>query len=132
VNGRIFFVLVSSLVGCAAPSEPEPRFVPASGSISDESRAMTEAHTFAITRERCDRERRCRNLGRGKTFESRNACERFYNDRDFEAFGPGVCRTGIDQNGLSECLRSIRAEACASSLDTLETLDTCQPEHVCL
>ena len=115
--------LAAAAIACVGERE-EARWVPASRSIADEERGpsrdlrpIAEASTFSVTRERCDRERRCENIGPGKTFESREACIRFLNDRNFDAFGPSACPTGVDQDAISECARSVRDGRC----DTVPT-----------
>ena len=44
----------------------------------------------------------------------------------------GVCRSGIDQKELQECLAEIGDEDCSGPLDRLERMAACRSAKLCL
>src|SRR6185436_4567081 len=85
----------------------------------------------ALTNARCEREQRCDNIGKGKTYESREKCQATLKDDLYDKLGPDECKEGVDQGAPQECLKSVREEACGSALDTIGRLFACRSTKLC-
>jgi hypothetical protein len=92
----------------------------------------TENAVDRLAVRRCDRETDCKNVGAGKRYEDRGACERELLHSLEVELGPEVCSYGVREERLNECLESIRVESCQSSLDTISRLATCRTHALCI
>jgi Family of unknown function (DUF6184) len=115
----------SLLAGCSAQSESEPPLTPASGTAPAAERAVD-----AIAAARCDHEQRCDGVGPNRVYVNGEHCMRvMLADGQREL---GVCRLGIDQADLRECLTEIHDGDCNSSLASLERVAACRVAELCV
>ena len=92
----------------------------------------TDSAVDRLAARRCDRETDCKNVGAGKRYEDRGACEReLLHALEIEV-GPMVCSYGVREESLLACLESFRVESCESSLDTMSRLATCRTRALCI
>lgn len=80
---------------------------------------------------RCDREERCKNVGKNRKYESREQCLQKLDAKNQEDLGPEECKTGIEQEKLSTCLKAIQEESCNSPLDSLSRIVSCRSSALC-
>jgi hypothetical protein len=85
-----------------------------------------------LTARRCDHEIDCNNVGAGKRYEDRGACERDIAHGLQSELGPSVCSYGIREERLNSCLQALRTESCATPLDTMSRIATCRTTALCL
>jgi hypothetical protein len=85
-----------------------------------------------LTAGRCEREMDCKNIGTGKRFEDRGACERAVADDLQAAMRPPECTYGIREDRMNECLEEMKNEKCANPLDEMSRLTTCRTSRLCL
>jgi len=100
--------------------------VPAAG--NERSR---EDSIHSITRERCEREVSCGNVGVDKKYASLDACTSSLNDSGYSSLDPKSCPHGVDSRELAECQQSIRNEDCGSVIDAIERLAACRSSKLC-
>jgi len=117
-------LLVFAVIGCS--KHTEPAMVPAAG--NERSR---EDSIHAITRERCEREVRCGNVGVDKKYASLDACTSSLNDTGYSSLDAKSCPHGVDSRELAECQQSIRNEECGSVIDAIERLAACRSSKLC-
>jgi hypothetical protein len=80
---------------------------------------------------RCDREKKCGNIGAEKKYASSSACEdqiRADWANDLNAYD---CPGGVVDKELEECLNAIRNEDCNSPFDTLGRVSECMASQIC-
>jgi hypothetical protein len=90
----------------------------------------------AVTMARCDREAACGNVGDGKRFPTRKACETEARGRGLNELAAEECPSGIDAPQLSseqlqQCLADIRGTRCDSRLETIRGLRSCGAKMLC-
>jgi hypothetical protein len=110
---NLAFVLVAlGVISCGPPSQPQAR--------------------DAATAKSCDWYARCDEIGAGKQYETRDACEievrNFWNN----TWALADCDSKIDSEALDICLKSIEITQCGNGLDFLNTiLNKCGKASVC-
>lgn len=114
------------------PQRPATETNPAAARV----RAASAQAISEITRERCDRETKCNNIGhdaKGKSlkYATRAECERKLTKDISDDLSPKHCKKGIDQDQLAKCSKEIREESCNSPLDTLDRVVTCRTSALC-
>jgi hypothetical protein len=85
----------------------------------------------SITRERCAREERCKNVGAGKDYESTTICQTKTREHWKDDLSSYECPGGIVQKELDEGLEEIRDDDCNDPLDTLGRLAACRSSDIC-
>jgi hypothetical protein len=92
----------------------------------------TDAAVSHLTAGRCEREMDCNNIGAGKRYEDRGACERAVT-HDLQAdLRPAKCTYGIREDRMNECLQEMKNEKCGNPLDAMSRLATCRTGRLCL
>jgi hypothetical protein len=95
------------------------------------SASARHAGVRQLSTARCDREERCKNVGKNRKYESREQCLQKLDAKNQEDLGPEECKTGIEQEKLSTCLKAIQEEACNSPLDSLSRIVSCRSSALC-
>jgi hypothetical protein len=118
-------LLAVCLAGCSTQSEAEPPLTPASGTTPAAERAID-----AVAAARCDHEQRCDGIGPNRVYVNSEHCMRvMLADSQREL---GVCRLGIDQADLRECLNEIHDGDCSGALASLERVAACRSAELCV
>jgi hypothetical protein len=84
-----------------------------------------------IARARCDREKRCDNVGGKGDFASFDACQAKIESEWAGDLNKYECPHGVVQSELDQCLRDIRAEECGNPFDTLSRIAQCDADDIC-
>jgi hypothetical protein len=85
----------------------------------------------AITSARCEREKKCDNIGDGKKFDSMAKCASEIRNKWKDDLSSRDCKGGIVQKELNECLDAIRNEDCNNPFDTLGRVMACRESDIC-
>lgn len=91
----------------------------------------TRSASQHIANARCDRERRCSNIGADKKFASDEVCEDSIRSEWANDLNAYECPNGVVQKQLDECLLAIRNEDCSSPFDTLSRIAECRAGQIC-
>jgi hypothetical protein len=100
------------------PNEPAIRATPASAVAS-------------IATARCDREVRCKNIGRKEKYGTRADCVADLQRDRRDDLNSDVCPGGIREKQLNDCLQSIRDEDCGNPLEAISRLNACRSGNLC-
>ena len=120
------FLLVAGAFGCASQNgSEEAPLVPASGTTPAAERAID-----GIAAARCDHEQRCNGIGPNRLYVNSEHCMRVMMEDGRRELG--VCRLGIDQADLNECVNAVRQGDCSGALDKLERLTACRAAELCV
>ncbi len=125
-SGALIALLpVAVFIGCEG-TKPEPApLVPAARTSPAAERAID-----AIAAARCDHEQRCNSIGPTSEYMTRQHCMNVMRSDGYSELG--VCRLGIDQSELQECLAEIGNAGCGAPLDALERIVACRSSDLCL
>lgn len=85
----------------------------------------------SIARARCDRERRCENIGNDKKYVSEGACEEKIRADWSGDLNKYECPQGVVHAKLEECLSEVRSEDCGNPFDTLARMTQCNASDIC-
>lgn len=85
----------------------------------------------AIAEARCERERRCGNIGDGRAYMSRFDCERRVRARWADDLNAIECPLGVNEGALARCLRELRDTECDDMRDTLGRWMECEGARIC-
>jgi hypothetical protein len=100
--------------------------------VSDPTiRATAASAVTTLAAERCDREMRCKNIGAKEKYKTRAECIAEMEKDKRDDLNSDVCRGGIRQKELNECLDAIHDESCGNPLDTLTRLNACRTGNLC-
>lgn len=118
--------IVISMTGCnkhdSTQTASGEQLTPASG---------THSAAESIAQSRCDRERRCNNVGTDRKYASDSDCLLKIRGEWRQDLSALECQGGINQKQLNECLTRIRNEDCGSPFDTLSRVSECTQSQVC-
>lgn len=107
------------------PTAPPPTVAAANATM-----AFSDA-IGSIVSARCEREQRCDHIGRGKRYESEQACRTALRSDLADDLNPAECSHGIDRRELSECMQQVREEDCGNPIETLERVVACRTSDLC-
>jgi hypothetical protein len=85
-----------------------------------------------IATARCQREKRCKNIGKNKEYASLDACKSKIQDDWRGELNAYECPGGVDAKELAECVREIENENCKNPFDTLERVIACRSSDICI
>jgi hypothetical protein len=85
----------------------------------------------AIAKARCERERRCENVGPDKSYVSMDACEAKIENEWGADLNKYECPRGIVQSALDNCIAHVRGEECGNPFDTLSRIAQCDADDIC-
>ncbi len=88
-----------------------------------------------VTARRCDREIDCKNVGAGKRYDDRGACERellHQAQEELGKLGRNGCTYGVREERLEQCMADIRVEGCLNSMDSLDRVASCRANRLCI
>jgi hypothetical protein len=91
----------------------------------------TSLAVSSIANARCEREKRCDNLGDGEKYATEASCEQKVKGDWNDELNKYECPNGIVQAELDECLADIRAEECGNPFDSLARLVSCNAGDIC-
>jgi hypothetical protein len=80
---------------------------------------------------RCDRERRCDNVGEGRKYASQAKCLSAVASEWRGELDDYECPGGTVQGALDQCLTEIRNEGCMNPVASLERIVDCDAHEVC-
>ena len=93
---------------------------------------MDQSVVEDIAKARCDRERRCGNVGAGKGYVSRDVCMDQMRGSIASDLNASNCPGGINRQGVERCEAAIQSEDCGHPLDTITRMDHCKASALCL
>jgi len=102
------------------------------GGGPNDVRATPASAVASIAAERCDRELRCKHIGPKEKYRTRAVCVAELARDKREDLNSDVCRGGIREKELNDCLQSIREEDCGNPLDALTRLTSCRSGNLCV
>jgi hypothetical protein len=85
----------------------------------------------SITQARCEREKRCENIGQGKKYDSMAKCSAEVREKWKGELDTRECKGGIVKKELDECLEEVRNENCNNPFDTLSRVIACREGDIC-
>jgi hypothetical protein len=94
-------------------------------------RATPSSAVTSLAAERCDREVRCKNIGAKEKYKTRADCVAEMERDKRDDINSDVCRGGIRQKELGDCLQAIRDESCGNPLDAITRLAACRTGNLC-
>jgi Family of unknown function (DUF6184) len=99
--------------------------------IADVTNSQPSAAKAAVDAT-CDRYEACDQIGAGKTYESREACDNQLRDFWNEQWPAARCEGKINGDALDVCTDRIASTDCNSFVDKVRTAyDTCNSDDVC-
>jgi hypothetical protein len=119
--GALFAVAAACGGIAEAPAPPTS----ATGAQTNEEAITT------IAEARCAREEACNNIGRGKSYQSKDACKREASHDARADLRSENCGT-IDTNKLDKCVSTINDERCGNPFDAIGRVVACQQKEICL
>jgi len=130
--------LCVGLVGCDEAQydyTPPPRGQSASA-LTDPSNTPSSVDdrmsaVAAMTAARCDREARCKNVGEGQKYATREACLAAVTQEWRKELGFYDCPGRIVDSALEVCLDEIRKHDCLNPLASMERLFDCDSHEIC-
>jgi hypothetical protein len=102
------------------------------GAASMQGPGVNDAIIAQLAAERCERERRCGNVGEGRQFSSLDTCEvRVRGDIavELDAYN---CPGGLERESVKQCLSAIHGEECNHPLNSLAAFEKCRGESLCM
>ena len=100
-------------------------------SVDPALRSTPASAVTALATERCDRELRCKNIGAKEKYKTRAECVAELERDKRDDINSDVCRGGIRQKELNDCLQAIHDEACGNPLDAITRLAACRTGNLC-
>ncbi|MGO8992004.1 MAG: DUF6184 family natural product biosynthesis lipoprotein [Polyangiaceae bacterium] len=127
----VLLVLVPALsAACDHDSNP-PASAPLTTSGVVAAQPVSDHDVEVISKERCDREDRCSNIGVNRKYATREVCVEQTRADNLNALTNAACPYGIDPARLQMCLSSIRDEHCNNPFDTLSRYTACTKTTLC-
>ena len=118
-----FIVGVAACASTSSPMEDE-----AQSAYMYQPKEDQDSAGDAVAVARCHREETCGNVGDGKAYASRPACEvTMRNETRAELPACGAFSSVV----LRQCLVDIRDLRCASDLSTVEKMESCRATRLC-
>jgi hypothetical protein len=130
------FPVAVVLTGLAAACSKDPDMRPAAGANEPPADRQApglignQAAITKITSARCDREQRCGNVGAGKTYDDRNACENKVGQNTQSDLRASEC-AGVVPKELDECIDEVTNQACNNPIDAVTRLAACTRSQLC-
>ena len=109
-------------------SEPSPPMTTA-GQIAAQPVSMSDVNS--ITNERCSLADRCANIGPGRSYATREVCEKQAQADEMNELTNQNCPYGVDQGKLHDCLQDLRTQHCGNPIDKLSSVHTCSHGNLC-
>jgi hypothetical protein len=100
-------------------------------SVDPAIRATPASAVTSLATERCDREARCNNIGAKEKYKTRADCIAELERDKRDDINSDVCRGGIRQKELNDCLQAIHDESCGNPLDAITRLAACRTGNLC-
>jgi hypothetical protein len=100
-------------------------------SVDPAIRATPSSAVTSLATERCDREARCNNIGAKEKYKTRADCVAELERDKRDDLNSDVCRGGIRQKELNDCLQAVHDEACGNPLDAITRLTACRTGNLC-
>ena len=124
----IAFIVVTTTLAAACDSPPPAPVTPSGAAAAQ----PVSVHDVAlITKERCEREERCTNVGVGRRYATREVCDEQIRSDNMNNLTNAACPYGINAANLQTCLADIRAEACGNPFDSLNRYIHCTVNALC-
>jgi len=107
-------------------AQPAPAAAP-----SKAGRIETEPAIKSLAAARCEHENKCGEIGAGRRYENRAACESAISSETYKDVEYVGCTAGIDREKFQICLNEAGDEGCDSALDTLQRIMACSARPLC-
>jgi Family of unknown function (DUF6184) len=118
-----------------APRAGEPKSQPRAiggGPAGHVPKTTAAAAVAGIAAAQCDRQVRCNNVGPNETYKTRGECISKMQSDKSEGINAKSCPGGINEANLNRCLEALRNEGCGSPVGSLERLEACKTDGMCL
>ena len=128
---RVFWVLAVGLdsapvtTGCGHDETGTPTATGASVATSPNDDAITR-----ITTARCDREVACNNVGDGKKYADKGACEREVRQDTNSSLRASECGV-VKGPEMDSCLSEITGQKCGDPFDAVSRMAACRQGKLC-
>ena len=90
-----------------------------------------EVATDEIAEARCQRARRCDEVGAGREHADKSACLASYARKVVEEIDSNHCPEGIDRAALTRCVSEAASELCTHAFAEAEHADSCRAPDLC-
>jgi hypothetical protein len=135
-----FVLVVAALFACMfACRKDEPATTTTTSAVTTAAASTTEAGAIRyvtavarITGKRCDREDECDPFRTGKRHDTRWDCDHAEFARVQNEVRSADCPHGVDDASLRSCLESIGRHDCELLSDSLQSIETCTTEALCV
>jgi hypothetical protein len=124
--GCILSLTPAFVVACATTSSPMEDEAQTAYQLKPNEDQDSAGDAVAVAR--CHREETCGNVGDGRAYASRPACEAAMRE---ETRGELPACGAFSSVVLDQCLVDIRALRCASNLSTVENMESCRATRLC-
>src|SRR5512146_566381 len=105
-----YFILCAIVASCTQHGER------ASTTVTTSARpVMNDDAAMRLTVTRCERETTCANIGPGRRWADRGACERELFPSASGRLAAETCAAGVDEPKLTKCRADVRATPCGGS-----------------
>lgn len=124
------------LVGCAKDPDTtvaSPKNDTSNNGTSDTTGASLIGNGTAVTRiteARCTREEKCGNIGAGKKYADRAACQGEVSQNTQSDLRASEC-AGVVPKELDECLDEVKNQACNNPIDAITRVASCTRSQLC-
>ena len=125
-----------------APPPPAPAsdpvggsHAPRGGSTNAQPRSTFDESSVIerLARARCERERFCDNIGRGKKYDSAATCLDTFRSRIGDALSSYECPGGLDDVAVEQCLAAISSEECSvHPEEAMMRMNRCRKSEICV
>jgi hypothetical protein len=108
---------------------------PRGGSANAQPRSTPDESSVVerLARARCERERFCDNVGRGKKFDSAATCLDTFRSRIGDALSSYECPGGLDDVAVEQCLAAISSEECSvHPEEVMMRMNRCRKGEICV
>ena len=127
----LFLMTVTGLgAACDHDSSPPPSAPMTTAGVLA-AQPVSTRDVAVITKERCDREERCANIGANRKYSTREVCSAQISSDNMNTLTNAACPYGIDSTKLEACLASIREEGCNNPFETLDRYAACRQGALC-
>jgi hypothetical protein len=118
-----------------APRAQEPKSEPPAigggpAGPSAENKPITPAGAVAsLAAEQCNREVRCNNVGKNKSYKTRAECVSKVEHEKSKGINAKACPQGVNEGNLNRCIQAIRNQGCGPI--SLEYGEACKTDGIC-
>jgi hypothetical protein len=124
-------LVLTPILSAACDHDRPPPATPMTSSGVLAAEPVSVHDVEVITKERCDREERCTNIGVDRKYATRDVCIQDIRSDNMNTLTNAACPYGIDSKQLQACLANIREERCNNPFDKLSRYSACKQSALC-